>query len=110
METLTILSYLKKKFNNAYQVKFVSNKIMFTNLLQTNITNDFNDFKFICKKENIEFHTYTVNFEKTTTVVLKGLPVARICENIESQGLKPRAQRYTDPHQIFDMPSHSGHL
>lgn len=40
---------------------------MFTNL------NDFNDFKIICKNENIEYHTYTISTEKTTTVVLKRL-------------------------------------
>lgn len=86
---------------------------MFTNLLQTNITNDFNDFKFICKKENIEFYTYTVNSEKTTTVVLKGLPVARICENIESQGLKPiscaEIYRPTPNIRYTELPLHSGH-
>ena len=48
---------------------------MFANL------NDFTDFKIICQKENIEYHTYMVSTEKTT-VIFKGftrLSEARIC-------------------------------
>ena len=60
-----------------------------------NIRN-FTEFKAICVKENIEFHTYTVTFEKTLIVMLKGmfqlplptpLPLTRISENIRVQGL-----------------------
>ena len=57
---------------------------MFTNI------KDFTEFKAICVKENIEFHTYTVTSEKTLTAVLKSLirpSLTRITENIRCQGL-----------------------
>ncbi|CAD1480416.1 unnamed protein product [Heterotrigona itama] len=62
-----LLDALREKYNNAFQIKFTSNKlqIMFANL------NDFAEFKTICQKENIECHTYTVRLEKTTTVYQK---------------------------------------
>ncbi|CAD1480635.1 unnamed protein product [Heterotrigona itama] len=55
---------------------------MFSNI------NDFSDFKTICLTKNIEYHTYTINTEKTLTIVLKGLIrllELRICNNLKSQ-------------------------
>ena len=87
-----LLDALNDKYKNAFHVKFTSNnlKIMFEN------TNHFADFKNICKKENIQYHTYTISTEKTITIVLKGLiklPVQRISNSnsIKNQGLNPIA-------------------
>ena len=70
-----VTGYLKEQIRK-FEVEFVSNKlkIMFNNV------NNFTEFKTICKKENIEFRTYTIISEKATTVVLKDLirlPVTR---------------------------------
>ena len=70
-------------------------KIMFSNVI------DFNEFKEICKTDNIEYYTYIISSDKTTTVVLKGLirlPIDRICESIESQGLKTVSCREMSTH------------
>ena len=76
---------------------------MFTNLT------DFTDFKNICIKESIEYHTYTINTEKTTTAVLKGLiklPGERIINSIKDQGLKPLHCIEIPTHTKFpDIPS-----
>ena len=67
----------------------------------TNIT-DFNEFKEICKTDNIEYHIYTIGSDKTTTVVLKRfirLPIDRICESIVSQVLKAVS--------CIEMPTHT---
>ena len=81
-----LLDVLKEKYQNVFQVKVTSNKlkVMFANI------NDFSEFKTICQKENIEYHTYTVSSKKSITVVLKELiklPEDRICNSIKSQGL-----------------------
>lgn len=60
-----LIDVLKDKYNNAFQAKYTSDKlkIMFANI------NDFFEFKTICLKENIEYHTYTnyiVNTGKTS--------------------------------------------
>ena len=55
----------------------------------TNIKN-FTEFKAICVKGNVEFHTYMITSEKILTVVPKDLIrflMARISENIRCQGL-----------------------
>ncbi|KOX69532.1 hypothetical protein WN51_06542 [Melipona quadrifasciata] len=61
-----LIDDLKDKYNNAFQAKYTSDKfkIMFTNI------DDFSEFKTICLKENIEYHTHIINTEKTLTVVL----------------------------------------
>ena len=59
-----------------------------------NNVNDFNEFKTICRKENIP-HLH----EKTTIVVLKGLIrllVTRICQNIEGQDKTSFVHRNAD--------------
>ena len=64
---------------------------MFTNI------NDFFKFKTICLKENIEYHIYTIDTEKTLTVVLKRLirlSEFEISNNLKSQGLNP--MHYTE--------------
>ncbi|CAD1473451.1 unnamed protein product [Heterotrigona itama] len=79
-----LLDVLKEKYNNAFQAKFISNK------LKIIFANDFAEFKTTFQKEYQEYHTYTVSEEKTITVALKGLiklPEARICNNIKNQGL-----------------------
>lgn len=50
---------------------------------------EFNNFEDVCRKENIQFHTFA--FEKILTVVLKGLielTEKTILNNLRSQGLK----------------------
>lgn len=68
IDHIKLLDALKYKYKNTFQVKFVSNKLK----MMLNNVNDFNEFKSTCKNENLEFHTHT-SFEKTTSVVLKGL-------------------------------------
>ena len=55
-----LIDALKDKYNNAFQTKYTSGKlkIMFANI------NDFSEFKTICLKENIQYHTHTINTEK----------------------------------------------
>ena len=79
-----LLDALKEKYNNNFQVKFTSGrlKVMFTKQISWNLK--------ICQKDNIEYHTFTVNSEKLLIVVLKGLiqlREGRIHENLKNQGL-----------------------
>ena len=56
-----------------------------------NIT-DFSNFKEVCLKENIQFHTFTIATEKMFTVVMKGLiqlSEKTIMNNLKTQGLQP---------------------
>ena len=83
-----MLDALKEKYKNAFQIKRLSNKLKVTFIN----TKDFSNFKAICQKENIEYHTYMISIEKTTTVALKDLiklPESRICSSIKNQGLNP---------------------
>ena len=53
---------------------------------------DFNNFEDVCRKENIQFHTFTIASEKILTVVLKSfikLNEKTILNDIKTQGLKP---------------------
>ena len=53
---------------------------------------DFVNFKDVCRKQGIQFHTFTLNSEEILTVVLKGLiklDPKIILNNLKTQGLKP---------------------
>lgn len=85
---LKLLEALKTGYKNRFHLKYSSDKIkvMFNN------PEDFNNFKEVCFKENIQFHTFTVSTEKILMVVLKGLiklPEETILSNIKTQGLYP---------------------
>ena len=82
------LDAIKDRYDSRYQVKFTSNK------LKINFYNipDFNDFKELCRAENIQYHTYSIQTERPITVALKGLiklPAKIITNNLKSQGLNP---------------------
>ena len=70
IDYLKLLDEFKSKYQNAFQAKFTFDKlkIMFANI------KDFTEFKAICIRENIEFHTYILTSEKiikcTLNVVL----------------------------------------
>lgn len=71
----------------SFYIKYVSHKlkVMFHNIAE------FNNFEDVCRKENIQFHRFTIAFEKILTVVLKGLIELNektILNNLRSQGLK----------------------
>ncbi|KAK1131919.1 hypothetical protein K0M31_016066 [Melipona bicolor] len=66
------------------------------------------DFKNICQKDNVEYHTITINSEKTFTIVLKeliGLSEARICENLKNQGVNSLF-RTPNTYQIPNLQNH----
>ena len=59
---------------------------MFQNII------DFKEFKEICHKENIQYHTYAIQSEKILTVVIKELiklPDIVITNSLRAQGLTP---------------------
>lgn len=52
---------------------------------------DFSIFKEVCRRQNIQYHTFTLSTEKILTVVLKGLIKLNkkvILHNLKTQGLK----------------------
>ena len=64
-----LLEALKTSYNNRCYIKFVSKKLK---IMFHNIT-DYSDFKNVCRKQNIQFHTFTVSTKKILTVILKGI-------------------------------------
>ena len=70
-----------------YQIRLTKRlKIIFHNLTE------YHDFKEVCRKENIQFHIFTVSTEKILTVVLKGLIKLNekvIINYLKAQALKP---------------------
>ena len=71
-----------------FYVKYVSQKLNF--MFQE--IEDFVNFKDICRKQGIQFHTFTLSSEEILTVVVKGLIKLEpkiILNNLKTQGLKP---------------------
>lgn len=57
---IKLLDVFRDKYQNAPQTKFTKLKIIFAN------QKSYIDFKAICVRENIEFRTYIISFEKKT--------------------------------------------
>ena len=96
-----LLEALKTKYNERFHAKYTADKlkVIFQNI------KDFKEFKELCRKDNIQFHTY---IEKVLIVVLKGLvklPDRTIINNLKRQGLNP-LHRNVHTHQISYLPNH----
>ena len=81
-----LLQALKSSYDNRFHIKYASSKIV----IRFQSLPDFSHFKDVCRKEGIQFHTFSLPTEKTLTVVPKGLIKLHdkiILDNMNSQGL-----------------------